>query len=162
MKLSKFAAMVIGLLVSAQSLALTPPLHSIDAFKVITIDGEDMPSALDLSIDDLSLAAMVDGVMEPIPYQIDQYNVGGAVYFEGWDVPLAGSPDVLDPTDKLLFLFKDAGEKYDGKVPYDGTLIAEILTLDRDGHKRYVYLVKDSRYTYRLWPSRSRVSISEP
>ena len=58
MKLSKFAAMVIGLLVSAQSMALTPPLHSIDAFKVITIEGEDMPSALDLRGDQKSLSAM--------------------------------------------------------------------------------------------------------
>ena len=145
MKFSQIVTLFLGLTMAVSTFAITPPLHKIDAFKVIIVEGEDMPSAVGLPLDDLSLAAMVDGVMEPIPYQIDQYNVGGAVYFEGWDVPLAGSPDVLDPTDKLLFLFKDAGEKYDGKVPYDGTLIAEILTLDRDGHKRYVYLVKVSR-----------------
>lgn len=137
--------LLLGLLISINGYALTPPLHKIDAFKVISIEGEDMPSALGLTLDELSLAAMVDGVMEPVPFQIDQYNTGGAIYFEGWDVPMAGSPELLDPTDKLLFLFKDAGERVNPRVPYDGEMVAEIITRDRDGYERFVYLVRNSR-----------------
>lgn len=145
MKFPKYVLLLVGFLLSTSGFALTPPLHKIDAFKVITIEGEDIPSAIGLSLGELSLAAMVDGVMEPVPYQIDQYNTGGAIYFEGWDVPMAGSPDLLDPTDKLLFLFKDASERRDPRVPYDGEMVAEILTRDRDGHERFVYLVRNSR-----------------
>ena len=126
-------------------LALTPPLQHIDAFKIITIEGEDLPTTLQLPLEQLSLAAMIDGLLEPIPFQIDQYNVGGAVYFEGWDVAMAGDPAQMDATDKLLFLFKDAGERYDGNAPHDGSILAEILTRDEQGYERYVYVMKNSR-----------------
>ena len=145
MKFSQIFTLFLGLTMAVSTFAITPPLHKIDAFKVIIVEGEDMPSALGLPLDALSLAAMVDGVMEPVPLQIDQYNTGGAIYFEGWSVPMAGSPKLLDPTDKLLFLFKDAGERRDPRAPYDGDMVAGILTRDRDGNERFVYLVRNSR-----------------
>ena len=58
-------------------------LSEIDALKTIMIDGADLPNTTDRPIDQFSLAAIVDGSMEPIPFQIDEYNEGGAVYFEG-------------------------------------------------------------------------------
>jgi len=125
--------------------ALTPPLQPIDAFKIITIEGEDAPGLLGLQLEQLSLAAMIDGVLEPIPYQIDQYNIGGAVYFEGWQVPMAGSSGLMDSTDKILFLFKDAGERYQGKLPHDGNILAEILTRDEQGTERFIYVMQNSR-----------------
>ncbi len=127
------------------ALTINPPLFQVDAFKVITLEGEDLPFALGVPIADLSLAAIVDGEMRPVPFQIDQFNVGGAVYFEGWDVPLAGDPLLMDKTDKLLFLFKDSGERRKRDTPYDGEVIAEILTRGQDGFARFVYLVKNSR-----------------
>ncbi|HCB39440.1 MAG TPA: hypothetical protein DEP79_07100 [Gammaproteobacteria bacterium] len=134
----------VGLLATT-GYALTPPLHPIDAFKIITIEGEDAPGLVGMPLEQLSLAAMIDGVLEPIPYQIDQYNIGGAVYFEGWHVPLAGSAQQMDETDKLLFLFKDAGERYRGRLPHDGSILAEIRMRDEQGYLRYVYVMKNSR-----------------
>lgn len=138
MTLIRTAVFFLLIAITCQSYALLPPLRQIDAFKVITVEGEDMPWVLGLPLNELSLAAMVDGVMEPIPFQIDQYNTGGAVYFEGWHVPLAGEPEVMDGTDKLLFLFKDAGARRDPRAPYDGEMVAEILTRDRNGVERFV------------------------
>lgn len=133
-------------LCTANSLAaLLPPLDKLNAFKVITIEGEDIPNALGADLDDLSLAAIVDNVMEPVPFQIDQYNVGGALYFDGWDVAMAGDGKRFDATDKLLFLFKDAGVRRTERDIYDGEIVAEILLKDDAGTERFVYLVKGSR-----------------
>ena len=145
MNLVKYAVLLVGFVLPSVSFALAPPLRQIDAFKVITVEGEDMPWSLGLPIEELSLAAMLDGVMEPIPFQIDEYNQGGAVYFDGWHVPMAGTAKLMDPTDKLLFLFKDAGERKTERDQYDGELLAEIITRDRDGVERFVYLVRNSR-----------------
>ena len=143
----KKCLIVLGLFVSGSVSAvdIVPPLFQVDAFKVITIDGEDLPIALSLPLSGLSLAAMVDGEMRPVPFQIDQFNTGGAVYFEGTDVPMAGDPLAFDASDKLLFLFKDAGERRKSDTLYDGEVIAEILARGQDGYNRFVYLVKNSR-----------------
>lgn len=124
---------------------MLPPLNAQEAFKVMTIEGEDLPQALGRPLTELSLAAMVDNVMEPVPFQIDQYNIGGALYFEGWDVAMAGDSKRFDPTDKLLFLFKDAGARRTPADLYDGEILAEIKLQGDDGHERFVYLVAGSR-----------------
>ena len=139
-------ALLIMVMVWSPSLwAMLPPLPANEAFKVITIEGEDLPSVVGLPLDQLSLAAMVDGQMEPIPFQIDQYNIGGAVYFDGWEVPMAGAADKMDTTDKLLFVFKDAGERRSARSIYDGDIISEIILRDQQGIERFVYVVLNSR-----------------
>lgn len=115
-----------------------------DGYKVVILDGETIPKSLGRPIKDLSLAAVNNGVVEPIPYQIDEYNVGGAVYFEDWDVPMEGTKGTMDNTDKILFLLKDAGEKHQNQ-PYDGEFIAEIRIKNQDNEPRFVYLVEGSR-----------------
>lgn len=145
MSFSRLTALLFGLSLAGSAFALTPPLSSIDAYKVITIEGEDMPVALGQNIEDLSLAAIQDNVMEPVPFQIDQYNTGGAIYFDGWEVPMAGDAKKMDPTDKLLFLFKDAGVRRKSTDPYDGEVLAEIKLKDTAGIERFVYLVRGSR-----------------
>ena len=121
------------------------PLSDIDAFKTIMIAGSDLPRAVGYPIKDFSLAAITDDEMEPIPFQIDEYNEGGAVYFDGWDVPIAGSKDVVDKEDKLLFTYKDAGPRRQDHHRYDGDLIHEIVLTNSLGHTRYAYLVRKSR-----------------
>ena len=120
-------------------------LSEIDALKTIMIDGADLPNTTDRPIDQFSLAAIVDGSMEPIPFQIDEYNEGGAVYFEGWDVPIAGTEGIFDKEDKLLFIYKDAGPRRQEHHQYDGKIIHEITLTNDSGHTRYVYLVSNSR-----------------
>jgi hypothetical protein len=142
----RLMVLVMGLLwAAAGSATMLPPLGRLEAFKVISIEGEDLPRALGMGLGDLSLAAMVDNVMEPVPFQIDQYNVGGALYFPGWDVAQAGTIEQFDATDKLLFLFKDAGTRRTTRDVYDGTILYEIKLTDTEGVDRFVYLVKGSR-----------------
>lgn len=121
------------------------PLADIEAFKSIMLDGSDIEAALGKSIATLSLAAIVDDELEPIPYQIDEYNEGGAIFFDGWDVPIIGTQGVLDGQDKLLFLYKDAGERKSNEQRFDGTPLSELAVTGRDGVTRYVYLMENSR-----------------
>ncbi|OUS27042.1 hypothetical protein A9Q99_17720 [Gammaproteobacteria bacterium 45_16_T64] len=121
------------------------PLEELEAFKVIMVDGEDITQALGKNIHTLSLAAVVDEELEPIPFQIDEYNEGGAIYFDGWDVPLLGAAEIFDPQDKLLFLYKDAGSRKTKAQRFDGKPVAELSVQGKDGVVRYVYLMESSR-----------------
>ena len=121
------------------------PLADIEAFKSIMVDGRDISAALGKSIGTLSLAAIVDDELEPIPYQFDEYNEGGAIFFDGWDVPIIGVQGILDDQDKLLFLYKDAGERKSKIQRFDGIPLAELSITGRDGVVRYVYLMENSR-----------------
>ena len=134
--------LTLGISFSANALQ---PLTDIEAFKSIMVDGRDIRGALGKTIDTLSLAAIVDDELEPIPYQFDEYNEGGAIFFEGWDVPIMGTQSVLDDQDKLLFLYKDAGERKTEEQRFDGKPLAEISVTGRDGVTRYVYLMENSR-----------------
>lgn len=125
--------------------SVLPPLSENDAYKPILVEGEDLPMALGVPLEELSLAAIVDDVMEPVPFQIDQYNEGGAPWFKGWEIPFAGTPGRFNPTDKLLFIYKDAGPRRDSGVPVDGTVLADIELRDMDGVERHVYLMRNSR-----------------
>ncbi|HEX4937274.1 MAG TPA: hypothetical protein VFX11_01255 [Candidatus Kapabacteria bacterium] len=122
-----------------------PPLSENEAYKPILVEGEDLPMALGVPLEELSLAAIVDDVMEPVPFQIDQYSEGGAPWFDGWEIPLAGASGRLNPTDKLLFIYKDAGPRRVSDVPVDGTVLADITLTDSDGVERHVYLLRHSR-----------------
>lgn len=130
---------------SSQHVLAANELSDIDSLKTIMIDGADLPKAVGYPIKEFSLAAIVDDLMEPIPYQIDEYNEGGAVYFEGWDVPIAGSKGMLDKEDKLLFIYKDAGTRRKAHHRYDGKIVHEITLTNDLGHTRYAYLVQNSR-----------------
>lgn len=129
--------------VAAEALAPLDP--QIDEYKPILVDGDNIPAALGKRIETLSLQAVIDGQMEPVPFQIDEYNTGGAVYFKEWNVPIDGSEGVLDTNDKLLFLFKDAGARRETYQVMDGKALSEIELTDDTGAKRYVYLVEGSR-----------------
>lgn len=146
-RVRQIVAMVSGMLIACASAAyeFLPPLDQIDAFKVIQIEGKDLPEVKGAAIDSLSVAAVFDDELMPVPFQIDEYNTAGAVYFKGWDVPLAGTHGIYDATDKLLFMFKDAGQRKTKDMKYDGEIVAEVELKGKDGVKRYAYIVRNSR-----------------
>ncbi|MCG8673123.1 MAG: hypothetical protein MI867_27285 [Pseudomonadales bacterium] len=123
-----------------------PPLNKHEAFKPILVGAADLP-AQGMKISELSLAAIIDDTAEPIPFQIDEYNEGGAIYFPDWDVPLAGVAGVFDEQDKLLFIYKDAGPRREDYHIFDGRIIAEIELEGDDGVSRFVYLVHGAKLT---------------
>lgn len=140
-----FFSLVILLSLYSQQVFSIQPLSNIDAFKTIMLEGAKLTNAVGYPIKEFSLASVIDGEMEPIPFQFDEYNEGGAIYFEGWDVPIAGSRGIVDQEDKLLFIYKDAGSRREEHHRYDGEIIHEIVLTNALGHTRYVYLVKNSR-----------------
>lgn len=141
--ISALAAIVFSSPVMAEEpLPLDP---QIDEYKPVLIDGDNIPAALNKRIESLSLQSVIDGQMEPVPYQIDEYNSGGAVYFKELKVPIDGTEGVLDANDKLVFLLKDAGPRRESFHVIDGKPLAEIELTDAAGGKRYVYLAEGSR-----------------
>lgn len=146
--IKRLAAAVLAvnaLCIQAVSAATSTGFDEIDEYKPILIDGDDIPAALEKDIATLSLQAVANHQMEPIPYQIDEYNTGGAVYFKEWNVPIDGTENILDKNDKLLFLFKDAGQRRTPDQIVDGNILAEVELTDNTNNKRYVYLVVGSR-----------------
>lgn len=143
--LIKLLLFVAIMLLSAASMATFKPMTEIAAFQTIMVEGEDLVDVLGEPIDSISLAAVIDDEMEPVPFQIDEYNDGGAVYFENWSVPIDGQQHIFDKADKLLFLQKDAGSRRQPYHRYDGRFIAEVALTDEEGVTRYVYVVKGSR-----------------
>ena len=142
-RLMLFVAMLC--LISTPSIATLRPLTEIAAFQTIMVEGGDLAAVLGEAIDKISLAAVIDDEMEPIPYQIDEYNNGGAVFFENWSVPIDGVQNLFDKADKLLFLQKDAGSRRKSYHRFDGEFLAEVALTGDDGITRYVYVIKGSR-----------------
>lgn len=133
------------LLGSISAASELPPLPELDAYKPIMLDPLDLPKVKGFSINDLSVAAIIDDVVEPIPFQVDEYNEGGAVYFENWNVPIQGARGIFDGEDKFLFLFKDAGPRRNANHIFDGKVLAEVELSGADAVKRYVYIVYGSK-----------------
>lgn len=125
--------------------AASSPYDALQEYQAISVEAADVQVATGLPIDTLSLAAVVDGSLEAVPFQIDEYNTGGGVYFDNWEVPLDGKRDQFDAHDKLLFISRDAGPRRAPEMVYDGKLLAEIKLSSATMPDRYVYLVKDSR-----------------
>lgn len=121
------------------------PSSEQDYYRVISLNGSDIGPMVDRPIEELSVFAVYDGNLEPIPYQIDEYNKGGAVYFENWHEEIDGSLGVMDPNDKLLLLFGDTGPRKTSNMLVDGEILAEIELQTQTGQKRYAYVVAGSR-----------------
>ncbi|MDX1694559.1 MAG: hypothetical protein R3208_12405 [Ketobacteraceae bacterium] len=138
-----FILTVLTTLFSAAAGAITTAEE--DYYRTIMLSGEDIAVAVGKPVDQLSLFAVVDGLLEPVPYQIDEYNQGGAVYFDEWDEPIDGTRGIFDPSDKLLFLFGDSSTRKTAGMRADGDIIAEIVLEPAEGEPRYVYLVEGSR-----------------
>lgn len=134
--------LALGLMESATA---ANPYQFLQEYQAVSVEAEEISVAAKQPIESLSLAAVVEGALEPVPFQIDEYNTGGAVYFEKWDVPIDGVRDVFDAHDKLLFLARDAGPRRAPEMVYDGKLLAEIKLTTMGTEDRYVYVVKDSR-----------------
>lgn len=131
--------------VQAMDPYLNSPYAALLEYQAVRLEAEDLQAAVNLPIDSLSLAAVVNGSLEPVPFQIDEYNTGGGVYFERSDVPIDGKRDVFDAHDKLLFINRDAGPRRSPGMVYDGKLLAEIKLSNAHQPDRYVYLLQNSR-----------------
>ncbi|MCG8311605.1 MAG: hypothetical protein MI976_00175 [Pseudomonadales bacterium] len=133
-----------GLLCAYQAMA-NPTESDQNFYQVIFLSGSDIPTTIGKPIADLSLFAVKDGQLEPIPYQIDEYNIGGGVYFEQWPEEIDGTYGVMDSNDKFLALQGNAGPRLQPDMVLDGKVLAEIELGSNHKHKQYLYVVEGSR-----------------
>lgn len=113
------------------------------------IKGEKIPSILGKKIADISVMAVWDGKMKPIPFQIDEFDKKSRyIYIPKVNKsPIDGTYLEIDPNDELIFLYRDASEKrYQAKSmqPKEGKVLRELKFTDRQGRNRYAYVVENN------------------
>lgn len=113
--------------------------------KIVTVFGKDLTKAMGNPISRYSLEIIKRGRYRAIPFQFDEVDIHGSVYFEQSKVPLDGAIGILDGNDELLFRAIDAGDKRTGEELSSGTVVAEIEVTNPYGEIRYAYLVEGSR-----------------
>ena len=117
------------------------------------IKGFELSAHNGIAVDELSLMAVREGKLIPIPFQIDEYDKTGLIWIEGEnDNPPEGKPGIFDDFDELAFMFRDGGwERYNPEQhPLEqGTLLEEIRLDSPRNQPRYIYLVRNN-------PERSR------
>ena len=131
-----------------------------DRHQLVVITAEQ--ASAHLSISDVTLMAVRSGRLESIPFQIDEVDQEGFVYFSETGIPHSGLQDVWDGLDELVFMLKDASperlvrrghnENVSSGAPGAvdtpvidadiGKVLAEVSTEFNNGVKGYVYLVQ--------------------
>lgn len=136
---------LISFFLTSFAMADAQTLSALDQRKVITIKGHELPSLLGNPIDQYSVEAVKDGVLKPIPFQIDEYNIEHELYFEALKVPIDGQKGIVDNNDELLFFYSDAGSRKTDFMVASGKIISEVKLTNREGVVRYVYVVANSK-----------------
>ncbi|MDX1695367.1 MAG: hypothetical protein R3208_16505 [Ketobacteraceae bacterium] len=124
-----------GIAVSGQETRQAKPYH------IVEIKGIETPALLEKHFDDLTLFAVKQGIMIPIPFQLEDYDDEGYSWFAESGTPLRGTENVFDQHDSLFFRYEDAGHKLDDYNASFARISAEIEVRDPEtGNSRYVYV----------------------
>lgn len=112
-----------------------------DNNKIFQLQPGAVPAASGLAINTLRVAVVRGGVLQPIPFQIDEYNKAGLVWFPATQVPINGKEGIFDGADRLLLLAGDlSSESFPASLApppgYLGELAATI-----QGETRYLQLI---------------------
>lgn len=111
----------------------------------VQLTPQQLPEAADATISELSLMIWQDGGFAPIPYQIDELDEKGLVWFRDSGFRRTGRGDVFDGQDQLLFMLEDtAGRAPSGAAPHIGDLVAEIEIASTRSDTRFAYLVRNN------------------
>lgn len=110
---------------------------------IATLTVKDLPTLNKKPISSLSVQAIVDGELQPIPFQIDEMNQKSNFYYEGKEAPILGEVGLLDEKDELVFMYHDAGTKISGQQPESGKTLLEIK-FEEYGEARYAYIIEGS------------------
>ena len=141
------AIFLCALCISASNIASAgnTDLHIIDKQRIAEILGSTMSNIVGESIKEFTLFAIKDDALVPVPFQFNEYDLEGYVYFKTSKIDIDGFISVVDDNDKLLFMISDAGPQKNSRHRVDGTIVEEIKLQLSTGQDRFVYLVKGSR-----------------
>ena len=125
------------------------------AENVVIIRGELMPSLKGAPISSLILAAMRDGKLQAIPFQVDEVRNGEHVF--DWVSPLGREKGLydrdvdngrVDADDELVFMARDLGPRAESVKEAGAEKAVELAVTDpTSGKTAYAYLLLKSRLT---------------
>lgn len=130
-------------ILSISAPALSSTLSPERARHVIVLTVAELPVLNKTDISTLSVQAISNGELKPIPFQIDEMNQKSNFYYEGNEAPALGEVGLMDEKDELVFMYHDTGEKLGRQQPQSGTLLLE-LSFTENEQTRYAYLVSAS------------------
>lgn len=113
------------------------------------IEGKELPDLLGRKFKELSVMAVWDEKLKPIPFQFDEFDSKNH-YIYIPDVnksPIDGTHLKLDPNDLLIFMYRDAGAKAFNPQTMklsEGKILKELKINDANGNTRYAYLVENN------------------
>ena len=112
------------------------------AAQVLKLEGAQLPDLVDEPRRPYSFFAYRDGRFEQVPHQWVNWSEEGLPWFEGdEETTLAGDPERIDETDRLLLRESTAGDELDRRVPEQ--VVAELRIGDEHA-RRYFYVVRSA------------------
>lgn len=116
--------------------------------KIIEIKGIEVPALLGKAFSDLTVFAVNQGMLMPIPHQCEDFDDEGYSWFRDSKTPLRGREGSLDTHDSLLFRFADAGSKLNDEQVRENNQLVQIQITD-GAETRYVYVSQQpARFSY--------------
>jgi len=117
----------------------------------VVVRGSKLTCNLHRDIKKMSLFALIDGEIQPIPFQIDEINKKGEWILpqsppylkeKGKKIDRDDDQGLLDENDELVFMIRDSGDRIEKKFYPDRALyIDEIMMTDpQDNGRAWVYL----------------------
>ena len=118
-----------------------PAVAAYDGTKILHLLPADVPVLAGKDIGKVRIATVRNGALVPVPFQIDEYNVRGLVWFPEVGIALDGRANVFDGSDRLLLLAGDASpEALTDPALAPAGYLGE-LAISLQGETRYLQLI---------------------
>lgn len=127
------------------SMTLATITHAGAAQTALSYTPAQIPVADGMPIAELSIMRWHEGVFEPIPFQFDERDEFGLVWFRDTGFERNGEQGLYDRKDQLLFMYEDGGQrKADDAQPEEGSVLAELEVRSPQAETMYFYLVRNN------------------
>ncbi|MGB1221113.1 MAG: hypothetical protein ACPG43_06210 [Alcanivoracaceae bacterium] len=136
--------LLLGLLAAAHAGAEPEGPAPVNDQPVMALAAQTVALDTPVAIDRLSVHTFRDGRLVPVPFQIDEMDVHGMVWFPDSGFQLEGRRGIFDASDQLLFMLSDASPTPLPERQAGGGPVRELVLQDGAGQKRYVYLMIDN------------------
>lgn len=132
-------------LVLLTSLTMATMTHASAAQTALVYMPSQIPVADGLPIDELSIMRWHEGTFEPVPFQIDERDEFGLVWFRASGFNRDGEQGIFDQKDQLLFMYEDGGQqRTDDTQPGEGRVLAELEVRSPYAEPLFFYLVRNN------------------
>lgn len=132
-------------LVLLTSLTMATMTHASAAQTALVYMPSQIPVADGLPIDELSIMRWHEGTFEPVPFQIDERDEFGLVWFRAPGFNRDGEQGIFDQKDQLLFMYEDGGQqRTDDTQPGEGRVLAELEVRSPYAEPLFFYLVRNN------------------